>query len=77
MLFEDPAAHDSLELGDELEIDGLLDQIPTRRVTVKNRTRHFEFTVALDLSEAELEVVLAGGQLRLLKARLAAEEAGA
>lgn len=77
MLFEDPAAYDSIELGDELEIDGLLDQIPTRRVTVKNRTRHFEFTVALDLSEAELEVVLAGGQLRLLKAHLAAEEAGA
>ncbi|MBM6905090.1 aconitate hydratase [Collinsella tanakaei] len=73
MLFEDPAAYDSIELGDELEICGLLDQIPTRRVTVRNKTRGTEFTVVLDLSDAELEVVLAGGQLRLLKARLAAE----
>ena len=73
MLFEDPAAYDSIELGDELEICGLLDQVPTRRVTVRNKTRGTEFAVVLDLSDAELEVVLAGGQLRLLKARLAAE----
>ena len=73
MLFEDPAAYDSIELGDELEICGLLDQIPTRRVTVRNKTRGTEFAVVLDLSDAELEVVLAGGQLRLLNARLAAE----
>ncbi|MDM8300245.1 aconitate hydratase [Collinsella tanakaei] len=77
MLFEDPAAYDSIEQGDELEIEGLLDQIPTRRVVVKNKTRHFEFGVTLDLSDAEMEVVLAGGQLRLLKAKLAEEDAAA
>ena len=53
MLFEDPIAYDSIEMGDELEIEGLLDQIPTRRVCVKNVTRHFEFNVVLDLSDAE------------------------
>lgn len=77
MLFEDPAAYDSIEQGDELEIEGLLDQIPTRRVVVKNKTRHFEFAATLDLSDAEMEVVLAGGQLRLLKAKLAEEGAAA
>lgn len=75
MLFEDPAAYDSIEQGDELEIEGLLDQIPTRHVIVKNKTRHFEFAATLDLSDAEMEVVLAGGQLRLLKAKLAEEDA--
>ncbi len=77
MLFEDPAVYDSIEQGDELEIEGLLDQIPTRHVVVKNKTRHFEFAAALDLSDAEMEVVLAGGQLRLLKAKLAEEDAAA
>ncbi|MCF2621389.1 aconitate hydratase [Collinsella tanakaei] len=77
MLFEDPAAYDSIEQGDELEIEGLLDQIPTRHVVVKNKTRHFEFAATLDLSDAEMEVVLAGGQLRLLKAKLAEEDAAA
>ena len=51
-------------------IDNLLDQIPTRRVTVKNMTKHFEFNVRLDLTENEIEVVLAGGQLRYLKKQL-------
>ena len=70
MLFEEPAAYDSIDEGDELRIDNLLDQIPTRHVTVKNMTKHFEFNVKLDLTENEIEVVLAGGQLRYLKKQL-------
>lgn len=73
MLFEDPADYDGIQLGDELEVEGLLDQIPTRRVSVCNATRGGSFAVRLDLTDAEMEVVLAGGQLRLLKARLASE----
>ncbi|MBR7075270.1 MAG: aconitate hydratase [Oscillospiraceae bacterium] len=70
MLFEDPAAYDSIDQGDELRIENLLDQIPTRRVVVKDVTKHFEFTVKLDLTDNEIEVVLAGGQLRFLKKQL-------
>ena len=70
MLFEDPAAYDSIDQGDELRIENLLDQIPTRRVTVKDVTKHFEFTVKLDLTDNEIEVVLAGGQLRYLRKQL-------
>ena len=70
MLFEDPAAYDSIDQGDELRIENLLDQIPTRRVTVKDVTKHFAFTVKLDLTDNEIEVVLAGGQLRNLRRQL-------
>ena len=70
MLFADPAAYDSIEQGDELEIENLRNQIPTRRVTVKNLTKHFSFDTVLDLTDNELEVVLAGGQLRFLKKQL-------
>lgn len=38
MLFDDPAAYDSIDQMDELEIENLLEQIPTRHVTVHNRT---------------------------------------
>ena len=48
----------------------LTEQLPERRVTVHNATKHFDFDVLLDLTENELEVVLAGGQLRFLKKRL-------
>ena len=40
MLFADPAAYDSIDQMDELEIDGLLDQIPTRHITVKNTDKN-------------------------------------
>ena len=75
MLFEDPAAYDRIEQGDELRIENLLDQIPTRRVVVRDVTKGFDFTVKLDLSDNEVEVVLAGGQLRFLKKQLERENA--
>lgn len=70
MLFEDPADYERLELSDELEISCFLDQIPTREVTVHNRTKKYSFRCRLELSDSELEVVLAGGQLRYLKQQL-------
>ena len=70
MLFEDPAAYDGIDQGDELRIENLLDQIPTRRVTVKDVTKNYTFTVKLDLTDSEIEVVLAGGQLRYLRKQL-------
>ncbi len=70
MLFEDPAVYDSIDQGDELRIENLPDQIRNRLAVVKNVSRHFEFTVRLDLSDSEIEVILAGGQLRFLKKQL-------
>ena len=74
MLFDDPAAYDRIDQGDELEINNLLDQIPTRKVLVVNKTKGFTFSVNLDLSDNEVEVVLSGGQLRYLKKQLAEQE---
>ena len=70
MLFADPAAYDSIDQMDELEIAALRDQTPPRHITVKNLTKHFEFEAVLDMTDNELEVVLAGGQLRYLKKQL-------
>ena len=74
MLFDDPAAYDRIDQGDELEINNLLDQIPTRKVLVANKTKGFTFSVNLDISDNEVEVVLSGGQLRYLKKQLAEQE---
>ena len=43
MLFEDPADYEKVDLRDELEIENFLDQIPTRRVVVKDVTKGFIF----------------------------------
>lgn len=74
MLFADPAAYDSIDQGDELEITNLLDQIPTRRVKVHNVSKRFDFEVMLDMTDNEIEVILSGGQLRYLKKQLAEME---
>lgn len=70
MLFADPADYDRLDQMDELEIDGLRDQIAERRVLVMDKTKGFSFKAVLDLSDSELEVILCGGQLRYLKEEL-------
>ena len=71
MLFENPSDYDRIEQGDTFEIENYLDQLPTRRVVIKDTTKGFDFAVRLDLSDAEVQVALAGGQLRYLKRQLA------
>ncbi len=75
MIFANPADYDKLDQGDELEINGLLDQIPTRKVVVTDKTKGFSFEVVLELSDSEVEVVLSGGQLSYLKKQLAEQNA--
>ena len=73
MIFDDAFDYERIDQGDELEVENLVDQLPTRHVQVRDVTSGFTFGVRLELTESELEVVLAGGQLRLLKRRLAEE----
>lgn len=70
MVFADPADYDKLDQLDELEVDGLLDQMKTREVTIKDLTKGNFFKAKLELSDNELEVILSGGQLRHLQKQL-------
>ena len=71
MIFANPDNYEKIDLFDELSIENLLEQIPTRKVVVKDITKNFSFEVNLDLTDNEVEVVLCGGQLRYLKKQLA------
>ena len=70
MLFENPADYEKIELADELEIENLTEQIPEKRVLVKDKTKQFDFYVTLDVTDSEVEVILPGGQLAYLKKQL-------
>ena len=74
MIFADPADYDKLELMDELEIENLREQLKTRKVTVRDKTKDVSFQAKVELSDSELEVILCGGQLRYLKEQLAGAE---
>lgn len=71
MYFEKNEDYDRLSQGDQLEIRGFTEQIPDRRVLISDVTAGFSFYAKLDLTDAEMKVVLAGGQLRYLKKQLA------
>lgn len=58
MIFANPDDYDKIDLFDELSIENLLEQIPTRKVIVKDITKNFSFEVNLDLTDNEVEVVL-------------------
>ena len=70
MVFADPADYDKLDMLDELEVNGLLDQMKTREVEIKDLTKDISFKAKLELSDNELEVILSGGQLRHLQKQL-------
>lgn len=73
MIFEDPADYDKIEQGDELEINGLLEQMQTKEVEIHDNTKGVTFKARLELSDSELEVISCGGQLRYLKKQLGRE----
>lgn len=73
MIFEDPADYDKIEQGDELEINGLLEQMQTKEVEVRDNTKGVTFKARLELSDSEMEVISCGGQLRYLKKQLGRE----
>ena len=70
MVFADPADYDKLDMLDELEVEGLLDQMKTREVEIKDLTKGISFKAKLELSDNELDVILSGGQLRHLQKQL-------
>ena len=74
MLFADGTDYEKIDAGDVLEIRNLPGQIRAGRITVHDVTQNFDFDVTPDLTKDEMEVSLAGGQLRYLK-KLLAEQA--
>lgn len=74
MIFEDFKDYDRIDLFDELEIEELLEQISSRTVLIRNKTKDFSFRAKIELSDNEMQVVLSGGQLSYLKKQLAEKE---
>ncbi len=70
LVFANPEDYDKIDSYDELEFENFIEQLKTKRLVVKNETKYFKFDVVLEVSESELEVILSGGQLNLIKQQL-------
>jgi len=70
--FADPADYDRIEAGDELSVDGLTDALgPGNELTVHNQAKNTDITVRHRLSPRQVAMVLAGGQIALVRSRSA------
>src|SRR5439155_25159732 len=72
--FADPADYDRIETGDELSADGLTDALGAgNELTVHNQAKNTDITVRHRLSPRQVAMVLAGGQIALVRSRSAGE----
>ena len=68
--FADPADYDRIDSGDDLSIDALTDALGSAaELTVHNRSKNADFTVRHRLSPRQVAMVLAGGQIPLVRNR--------
>jgi aconitate hydratase len=68
--FADPADYDRIEAGDELSVDGLADALGSgAEFTVHDQARNADVTVRHRLSPRQVAMVLAGGQIPLVRSR--------
>jgi aconitate hydratase len=71
--FADPADYDRIEAGDELSADGLADALGSgAELTVRDQARSTDVTVRHRLSPRQVAMVLAGGQIPLVRSRQSA-----
>lgn len=73
MVFADKADYERVEQGDELQIEQFPTQIQAKRVLIQDKTKGFTFECDVELSDADIEVILAGGRLRYVKALVGSE----
>lgn len=72
-VFVDKAAYDGIDLDDTFHIDNLRDQMKNKTIEIQNLSKGNRFTVKLELTDQEVEILLAGGKLQFYKAKLAEE----
>ena len=65
--FVNPSDYDRISQDDELKILNFPEQLQTRHIRVTNLTKGFDFETISDLTDREVEILIAGGQLRLVQ----------
>ena len=71
LLFVNEADYNRIDVDDDLVIEGLLSAITSgaEKVTVRDRTKSFDFACSLPLTRRERNILAAGGKLEFTKAQ--------
>ncbi len=67
LVFVNPADYDDFNIGDKLVIENAIEQVKSGAVTVKNADSGKEYKAVTNFSELELNMILRGGKINLIK----------
>lgn len=67
LTFENEEDYKKISEFDELAADNLIDQVKNGRVKIKNVTKNEEYNMKIELTKKELDMILAGGRINLIK----------
>ena len=70
LLFENPEDYNKIDLGDDVQIDNFVESLKNKQVKFVNKSKETEFYAKLDVSDAELDILLCGGQLSYIKSQI-------
>jgi len=69
MVFENEADYDTITQGDELIIENAQEAVKAGKVTLVNKTKGLTYNMAIEISERQKEMLLAGGLINLIKSK--------
>jgi len=69
LVFANSSDYERIEQGDELSIEQVKEQVRNRRVTLVNKTQGTSFEAIVDLTDREVDLIIAGGQLRYVQSK--------
>lgn len=69
IVFENEADYDKISLGDDLMIDHAREQVNTGRIVLKNKTKNEEYSLLIEVSERQKEMLQAGGLINLMRSK--------
>ncbi len=67
LVFENAADYEKISQNDVLRIENAREQLKSGRITVNNVTGGFDFTLKADFSEKQLNMLLSGGLINMMK----------
>ncbi|HEY5557265.1 aconitate hydratase [Acetobacterium sp.] len=69
MVFENEADYDTITQSDELIIENAQEAVKAGKVTLVNKTKGLTYNMAIEISERQKEMLLAGGLINLIKSK--------
>lgn len=70
MVFENESDYDKISVGDDLIIEKAKDQVNSGRITLKNKTKNESYSLLIEVSDRQKEMLQAGGLINLMRSKI-------